>query len=212
MLSSGHCFALEAAQIEEAAAQTIVKLDLQIELPSEQTGTGLLWNFNLPYIDISTSLLWAGLVLMLIFTLYMLRDELPRLVFKGSQNWQRDRDIDGNPGAGGSIGLHAASANDLASQGRYVEAMHSLLLLSFAEIREKLGIGFADSLTSREILRRIPLPESGKKSLKDIIARVELSYFGAYPATAGDYNACRESFDALMQLLRTGTDASRTRS
>src|SRR5215475_5344646 len=96
----------------------------------------------------------------------------------------------------------AAAADELGRQGRFVEAMHMLLLLSLGEIRRHLGEQFADSLTSREILRGTRLPPQGRASLRDIVARVEWTYFGGYPATMEDYTACRQSFDTLRGILR----------
>src|SRR4029450_5769080 len=88
----------------------------------------------------------------------------------------------------------AFTADELASRGLFREGMHVLLLRAIAEMRERLGTESARSLTSREILRRAKLPETSKASLRDIITRVELSYFGDYPVEARDYAACRESF------------------
>src|SRR6266545_4937325 len=94
------------------------------------------------------------------------------------------------------------AADELAAAGRFVEAMHVLLLQGLAEIRQRLDEQFADSLTSREILRSTRLSEAGRTSLRDIIHRVELTYFGQRPATLPDYVACRTSFNALAQALR----------
>jgi hypothetical protein len=77
-----------------------------------------------------------------------------------------------------------------------------LLLLSLSEIRRHLGEQFADSLTSREILRGARLPAQGRVLLREIVARVEWTYFGGYPATAEDYTTCRQSFDGLRRILR----------
>ena len=70
-----------------------------------------------------------------------------------------------------------------------------------ADIRRHLGEQFADSLTSREILRSTKLSEAGRGPLRDIIARVEWTYFGKHPAEREDYAACRASFDALARAL-----------
>jgi hypothetical protein len=94
-----------------------------------------------------------------------------------------------------------AAADDLARQGRFVDAMHVLLLQGLADIRRHLGEQFADSLTSREILRSTKLSEAGRGPLRDIIARVEWTYFGKHPAERDDYAACRASFDALARAV-----------
>ena len=58
-----------------------------------------------------------------------------------------------------------------------------------------------NSLTSREILRSTRLPERARDSLRDVVGRVEWTYFGEYPAGQEDYAACRVSFNALEQAL-----------
>jgi hypothetical protein len=93
------------------------------------------------------------------------------------------------------------TADELARQGRFVEAMHTLLLQSLADIRLRLDERFADSLTSREILRSARLPERGRAPLREIIARVEWTYFGEHPAEAADYQACRQRFGELAEAL-----------
>jgi hypothetical protein len=196
-------------EIERAAAETVAALGLQIELPGEPDGWG--WEINLPYIDFSTLALWLALAAAAAFFLYLFRDYLPMIGFGRSAEWTSDGGAV-EDGLAGSPSQASTTADDLAGQGRYVEAMHLLLFRAFAELRERLGINFADSLTSREILRRANLPETGKASLKDIITRVELSHFGAYPAGAQDYSACRRSYDALMDMLYAPPRPSRAGS
>ena len=75
------------------------------------------------------------------------------------------------------------------------------------EIRRQLGQRFAESLTSREILRAVRLSAAGRTSLREIVAAVEWTYFGAYPAASADYAACRRHFETLQQALRGGVAA-----
>jgi Domain of unknown function (DUF4129) len=192
-------FAQTAAAIEDAVRNAVTRLDLQTELPGDPQYDW--FDLNLPAINFSTGLLWTAIAIAVALALYSVRDDLPRLIFGRSRRWGS---LDGEDGGLGDPASHqqaALNADELASQGYYVEAMHVLLLRAFAAMRERLGIEFAASLTSREILRRAKLPETGKAPLRDIINRVELSYFGAYPAADRDYAACRESFDRFMGLL-----------
>jgi hypothetical protein len=85
--------------------------------------------------------------------------------------------------------------------------MHVLLLHSLAEIRRQLGEKFADSLTSREIVRGARLTTTARTALRDIVAAVERTYFGPYPAAAGDYATCRQNFETLAQALHGGAPA-----
>jgi len=43
--------------------------------------------------------------------------------------------------------------------------------------------------------------------LRDIITRVEWTYFGRHPAAQADYAACRDSFNSLARALH-GTAAA----
>ena len=196
-------FAQDAAEIEQRAAETIAKLKLQTELPTGIESGG--WDLNLPEIDLSTGLIWAALAIGVAVVLYSVRDEIPWLRAGNRAHWSDDGEF-GAAAAGAQ--MHGApAADELAGEGRYVEAMHILLLNALAEIRRRVGEHFADSLTSREILRRANLPGEGRALLRDLITRVELSYFGAYPAERDDYLACRRSFDLLVRMLPAGAPA-----
>jgi len=198
-LSARPAFAQAAAKIEDAARQAVTRLDLQTEFPGDPRPGW--FELNLPAINFSTWALWAATAAAVAIALYAVRDDLPRLIFGHSKRWQDAHGEDMGASAAASHMQAATAADELAGQGYYVEAMHILLLRAIAEMRERLGIDFAASLTSREILRRAKLPEPGKLSLRDIITRVELSYFGAYPAGNSDYAACRDSYDRFMALL-----------
>jgi len=132
--------------------------------------------------------------------LYALRDELAKLLGGHETGWEPPL-----PGAGEvAIGREhdaLASADRLSREGNFVEAMHVLLLHSVEEIRRQLGTQFAVSLTSREILRVARLTAAARAALRDIVGAVERTYFGTYPATAGDYAACRQNFETLQQAL-----------
>jgi hypothetical protein len=92
-------------------------------------------------------------------------------------------------------------ADELAERGRYAEAMHLLLLRALAEVRERLKVTFADSLTSREILRRAPLEPVARNAFAEIIGEVELTHFGDTLADRSDYFTCRGHFEALRRSL-----------
>lgn len=196
-----HALAQAAGEIEKRAAETVTRLKLQTELPTGDIG----WDLNLPELNLSTGLIWAALVIGLAVVLYSIRDELPWLRVGRRSQWSDDGELGS---AAGAAQMHGApAADELASEGRYVEAMHMLLLNALAEIRRRVGEHFADSLTSREILRRANLPGDGRSLLRDLITRVELSYFGTYPAEQEDYLACRRSFDLLLRMLPAGAPA-----
>ena len=179
----------------QAARDSIRQLDLQDRLPKDLTQES--WNIGIP-----PELLWAILAAGLLLVLYTFSDMLPIWRLWGGRGWQAPGATDQPQGLAPSGTDPAAAADELGRQGRFVEAMHMLLLLSLSEIRRHLGEQFADSLTSREILRGARLPSQGRALLREIVGRVEWTYFGGYPATLEDYTACRQSFDGLRGVLR----------
>jgi hypothetical protein len=191
-LSGLACAAQDAQQLAERA---IRRLDLQTELPRIPEPAS--FRLVLP-----AEILWAVIIVALAILLYAFRDMIPLLGLGRRSAWG------GDEGDGGDEVLRAPKvtlgrADEFAARGNFVEAMHTLLLQSLLYIRECLNEQFADSLTSREILARAPLPPEGRASLRDIVSRVEWAYFGERPATRSDYDACRASFNALVHALRS---------
>lgn len=188
-----------ADPVRAAAAEAIRTLDLQPSLPHEpvDTSTDDGWHLHLP--DWLIWVLAAGIVGVV---LYSLRNSLPGFISANDEAWvSRSGDPFGALRAGEN---RLALADDLAGQGRFVEAMHLLLLHCLAEIRRRLAVEFADSLTSREILRSARLPEPGRSALDAIVARVEWTYFGHHPAGRADYDSCRAGAAELTAALAGG--------
>jgi len=186
-----------AEQIGQTAKDSIRALDLQTEFPRKVEPVK---------IPIPQPLLWIGLAVALALVLYSLRDSLPFLLGGGRGDWEEPDAAFGEAAPGREIDALAA-ADTLSREGRFVEAMHMLLLQSLTDIRERSREQFADSLTSREILRGARLSAEARTSLREIIAAVERTYFGAYPAEPGDYAACRSNFDTLRRVLHGGAPA-----
>jgi len=176
-----------------AAEQAIRRLGLQTELPHDPERTPL-------RIQLPPEAIWIMAAIGLGLLLYMFRDMLPALGFAARGEVDASEE-----GIGGTVARPPeqvlAAADDLAHQGRFVDAMHVLLLQGLADMRRHLGEQFAESFTSREILRSTKLSEAGREPLRDIINRVEWTYFGKHPAAREDYLACRASFDALAHAL-----------
>jgi hypothetical protein len=195
----GPSLRVPAERIDEAAKASISALDLQTTFPRR--------NDPVPVrIPVPEALIWIALAVVVGLVLYALRDPLLALLGRRNEEWETaEAGGDATTPAAGADALTAADA--LSRQGRFVEAMHLLLLQSLADIREQLRETFADSLTSREILRGARLNPAGRSSLREIIAAVERTYFGGYPAQGDDYAACRRNFDALRRILRGGAPA-----
>ena len=180
--------------IKRTAEQAIRKLDLQTELPREPEKPRIT-------IKLPNEVLWVVIAIALGVLLYAFRDMVPVLRLWGrGGTWSADEAVAGEVEARPPNQVLGA-ADELAAEGRFVEAMHVLLLQGLADIRARLDEQFADSLTSREILRSTKLSETGRSSLRDIVNRVEWTYFGEHPAALADYVACRASFNSLTQAL-----------
>ena len=194
-----------ASDAQKAAAEAIRRLDLQTELPhgiEPEVASFFSWHLKLPP-EISM-ILWGAVFCAALFLLYLFVVHARGDLFA---RWRLAAEGAGDTAAGGAPQAPAeamTTADELARQGRFVEAMHTLLLQSLADMRQRLDERFADSLTSREILRSSRLPDSGRASLREIIARVEWTYFGHHPAGPADYEACREKFSELSQALHGG--------
>lgn len=181
------------AAIQTLADQAIRRLDLQTELLQQPEPFG--WRLNLP-----PETVWFAVLVGVAVLFYAFRDMLPFLGVKRDGAWELDAAGAAESGpAEPSIALGAA--DDLAAQGRFVEAMHVLLLQALAEIRRRLDEQFADSMTSREILRSNRLSDDLRRPLREVVNRVEWTYFGEHPAARDDYLACRSSFSALAHAL-----------
>jgi hypothetical protein len=180
-------------QVQKAADAAIRRLDLQTEFPRGREP--LSWHLDLP-----PETLWVVVAIALGILAYAFRDLIPMLRAGSGRIAEADEGVAGatNPGAQAVV---IEAADELAARGRFVEAMHLLLLHGLAHIRQRLDREFADSLTSREILYSTDLPEAARASLRDVVGRVELTYFGQRPAGLADYTACRESFHALGRAL-----------
>lgn len=188
-----------ADDVQKLADQAVARLGLQTDLP--RVPEPLKFRLQLP-----SEALWLVIIIAICVLLYAFRDMIPILRFGRNAAWT---DGEANSAEDGlrTPETTLGAADELAAHGRFVDAMHTLLLHGLTNIRERLNEQFADSQTSREILYSTKLPPEGRASLQDIVTRVEWTYFGERPATRSDYDACRASFAALAQSLRGGAAA-----
>jgi hypothetical protein len=180
--------------VDDARAATVKALDLQLALPHDPEEDATVRSIEIP-----SEIIWLAGALAAGTLLYGLLRMIPGWRGRRDSEWRADEA--GSFVSAKAIGASLAEADAMAGQGRFVEAMHLLLLHSLAEIRRRPRLEFSDSLTSREILRRAGLPQEVAAALKWIVARVELSYFGDYPATRPDYESCRARYEALTTGL-----------
>lgn len=205
---------LNHLEVQAAMRASVQRLGLQTQLPASEEitaeGRSSLEDFlprpNRSHIpNVATILFFAALIAIAVIVLMTWRDNL----WSSSQarNLQNLRSF--TSGDGGASSEFTAweersrlEADELASCGNFAEAMRVLLLRSVEELRRHLRVSIAASLTSREILYHVSLPSKGRPVLADIINRVEVSYFGSHKPGADEYKACRDSFDALTDVLR----------
>jgi hypothetical protein len=183
--------------IAQAARGLPESLDLQTDLPLLNPEDAVSYHLNA---DIVRILLWIAAIAGACALAYYLYEVMP---VGGTRRTRWD--------AGGAVvGVRRAdavarvAADELAAQGHFVEAMHVLLLQGLEEMRMRLDLRFADSLTSREIVSRAEAPVGAKVALRDIIQWVERAYFGDHLVDRDDYEACRRSFLALENILCAG--------
>jgi hypothetical protein len=193
--------AQQGLNAQTLAEQAIHRLDLQTELRREDEPRHPSYRLNLP-----PETVWIAVIVGVVILAYAFRDLIPVLRADRGGAWDEDE------AASVATGLRPAevvleAADDLAAQGRFVEAMHVLLLQALADIRRRLDEEFADSLTSREILRSLQLSEVLRRPLREVISRVEWTYFGGHSADRDDYLACRANFSTLAQALLRGATA-----
>lgn len=109
--------------------------------------------------------------------------------------------------AGSEIDIDLAQVRALADEGRYGDAVHLLLQLTFQSLCELAGTELRPAWTSREILGEIPLPRAGQDALRALVAAVELSHFGGVAATREDYERSLARFDDFVATLKSGARA-----
>lgn len=154
---------------------------------------------------IARIILWASVAVIVVVIAQALHEHLRKT--SRSRRLERNETPEAESGGGSAeapVRMDKArhEADDLARQGLFVEAMHVLLLRSVNEMRRRLDVSIAASLTSREILSRVGLSPEGRRLFADIIGRVEISYFGFHQPGADEYAACRRSFEELTGAMR----------
>jgi hypothetical protein len=93
-------------------------------------------------------------------------------------------------------------ADELARAGRFADAIHTLLLRTLVELVRATRTRVPASLTSREILGRVPLVPQARDALSLLISAVELTYFGDDVPGQAEYDRCRHEFQKFAQAYR----------
>ena len=88
-----------------------------------------------------------------------------------------------------------AEADRLAAAGQYAEAIRYLLFQTVEEIGQRVGAQVPGAFTSREIFHKATLPERARNAFSNIVAAVEISYFGGRGVDAEAYANCRQNYE-----------------
>ncbi len=194
----------------ETMARVVQDLDLQTRMPTDiAPPKAIAWSgvhWHIPG-GLADAILWIALAAGLGFAIFALRDTLPGL----SRRTRAKPDaavILPDAEAVERMVDAGEDADDLARRGLLAEAMHMLLLRSLVELRQRLDVTIAESLTSREVLQRLTLPERSRHALADLIQRVEFVHFGSRIAGPDDYGACRASYAQLIGAMRAPSAAA----
>jgi hypothetical protein len=187
-----------------AAKGVVAALDLQTAFPNQAVASAV-DSFRLDG-SLARALLWVAVAVGAVVIALYLKDILPGGRMARRRRWDADGSDPQAAGPGGETQAQI-DADELARLGRFVEAMHVLLLQALADMRRRLNVAIADSLTSREILRRASVSPTAKSALQEIVGAVERAYFGDHPADESDYSACRANFSAFVGALHGGGGA-----
>lgn len=183
----------------ELAKGVVSALDLQTAFPNPAVASAPpSWGIGEGAARI---LLWTAVAIGAVVIALYLRDILPGGGFARRKRWRAD--VTELAGAGAGADAEAQiNADELARLGRFVDAMHVLLLQALADMHRRLDVSIADSLTSREILRRARVSPAAKSALQAIIGAVERAYFGDHPADESDYRDCRANYATFVGSLK----------
>ncbi|HVV84313.1 MAG TPA: DUF4129 domain-containing protein [Kofleriaceae bacterium] len=98
-------------------------------------------------------------------------------------------------------------ADELAAEGRFADAIHTLLLRTLHELASQNLVRVTRAMTSREILARVSLLGEAREALAGLIVAVEQTWFGDDVPQLADYQRCRAQFDLFAAAYRRGAGA-----
>ncbi len=179
-------------RIREQAAAILKQSAYQTTLPGPRTATRL----ALP-MDAIAFLLRALLIAGVVIAVVLAATWVARRLRRGAEDAAIGAPEPADPIARITIG----EAQQLAAEGRFGEAIHALLLETLEALSRAARL--APSLTSREIVSRVRMAPGARDALADLVAAVEISYFGSEVPGEADYQACLARFHAFLGTYRS---------
>jgi hypothetical protein len=153
--------------------------------------------------DFGKALLWVLLGVVLVVAVLQ--------VWQGFRGYGRRAAAAPEARAGPGPALAAAAlrrplsaAEALAGLGRYAEAIHALLLQTLSTLVAHAEVAVPASLTSREILAKVPLADAPRQALAGIVHVAEVSHFGGRVPEQAEWLACVERFRRFTDALAPG--------
>lgn len=181
--------AVAPGEVRERAAAILRRREYQTELPSAPKP----WDLPLGWLEVVMRVLfWAAVAVgVLLVAAWVIRH-------LGARTREAAPPPPPDPAALAARPL--AQAEALAAAGRYGEAIHTLLLRTLEALSRTARL--PASLTSREIVARVPLPPKAREALAGLVAAVEVSWFGGADPGAAEWRACLERFHAFLATYR----------
>ncbi len=179
-------------EIRRRAAEVLARGGYQTELPHPTAPLELRLPPLGPLELLVRILLWGALAVLAFLAIAW----LVRRLAPGT----RDAEL-AEPAAAAPVAIPIESAEALAGEGRWAEAIHALLLETLQALSRAARL--TPSLTSREIVARVALPERARDALSGLVLAVEVSRFGGAAAAEEDYRACLDRFHAFLATYRS---------
>jgi hypothetical protein len=185
--------AIPADEVRERARRILERSEYQTELP----GAVRLPSFELPLGPLEVLLrvlFWTALAVMAVLAVAWIVRRL--------RGFSPDAEAPAGP-AGGAADVgrrQLGAAEALAARGRFGEAIHVLLLDTLEALSRAARL--APSLTSREIVARVSLPDRARDALSGLVSAVEVSWFGGEKPGEAEYRLCLERFHAFLDATR----------
>lgn len=114
------------------------------------------------------------------------------------------------PPAGAAAELPRAAlgpAEALASEGRFAEAVHRLLIDALANLSARASHNTPRHWTSREILAALRLTVAAREALRELVDAVEISRFGGRPVGEADWRRAHAAFTGLGHTGAAGQES-----
>jgi hypothetical protein len=155
-----------------------------------------------PRIPILGALMWVGaIVTLVLFAFFFARE------FFGYSPDAEAEQIGDSPELAPDakvVERPLGDAEQLAGQGLFGEAIHTLLLRTLEELKARHPQPIPSSYTSREILAQVSLGTQARDALAGLITSVEVSHFGGQEPGPTDYQSCLARFRTFATAYMGG--------